>query len=250
MSNTPSFFSRLSHWFTPADDDAASRGGSLPLESATLTVDRDEDASTDNVPVLTHLRPWARRDTALTQLQEGFTTLNSLVGSVKENLDRHARQQDEMIHLLRLLPDALRTNPDNARTQAETLKAVGEQLQRHNGQYQRLADVLDKVAGAASNQAKVLDAVNDKVESIAQTDRSLVDPMRRVSSAMEGVSNNTHAIAGVLEQLTSSAGDRDATLHRILRRQNRRLTLLLGVAIAFSVTAMTAACLIGWKLLR
>ena len=64
MINNPSVLSRISHWFKPATQD----GTPLPLESETQTI-----------PVTTYLKPWAKRDAALTQLQEGFVALTDLM---------------------------------------------------------------------------------------------------------------------------------------------------------------------------
>jgi len=67
-----SVFSRISHWFKPADPlDAAP---ALPLANETI-------------PVTTYLKPWAKRDAALTQLQQGFVALTDLMSAVKANLD-------------------------------------------------------------------------------------------------------------------------------------------------------------------
>jgi methyl-accepting chemotaxis protein len=241
-----SVLSRISHWFKP---NSRNDNPMLPLENERATRAESDSERSQTLPVTTFLKPWAKRDAALIQLQEGFSNLNELVTCVKENLERQAQRQDDLLRLLEHLPAALRAIPENSRTQAETLKVVGEQLQRHNVHYHRLADVLEKVSDSASDQKKILDALHDRVDTISQHDQSLADNMRSVSSAMEGVSQNTQTSAHVLDQLKNNTRNRDVELQWLLQRQGTRFTAMLAVAIFLSVAALAAVCLIGWKLL-
>lgn len=247
-----SVFSRISHWFKPAQTSGESTAtAELPLENeqATLTQTQTEDERAQNVTVTTFLKPWAKREAALMQLQDGFNTLNDLMTSVKANLDRQSERQDELLRVLHHLPEALRAIPENSRAQTETLKVVGEQLQRHNVHYHRLADVLEKVSDSSADQKKILTALHERVDTISHHDQSLADNMRSVSSAMEGVSQNTQTSAQVLDQLKNNTRTRDVELQLILHRQGVRFTAMLSIAIFLSVAALTAACLIAWKLL-
>jgi chromosome segregation ATPase len=237
MVNNPSVLSRISHWFKPAQDATP-----LPLESA--------PDSEQTIPVTTYLKPWAKRDAALSQLQEGFVALTDLMSAVKASLDRQSQRHDQLLRILQHLPEALRAIPENARTQTETLKVVGEQLQRHNLHYHRIADALETASHSVADQKQALDALNDRVETISRHDQSLADNMRSVSSAMEGVSQNTQASAHVLDQLNNHSRQRDLDLQSLLHRQSNRVTVMLGVALLLSVAACTTAALLAWKLLH
>ena len=244
----PSVFSRISHWLNPSSRGAAP--GDLPLERDAIVDAPPTTDPTHPVQVTTFLKPWAKREATLAQLQEGFNTLNDLVASVKDNLDRQAERHDELLRVLRHLPDALRAIPETARTQSETLKVVGEQLQRHNGQYHRLAEVLEKVSESGAGQKKLLDVLADRVDTISQHDRALADHMRTASAAMEGVSQNTQASAQVLDQLKENARTRDVELHTLLHRQGVRFTIMLSAAIVLSLGALGAVAFLGWKFLK
>lgn len=244
--NNSTVFSRISGWFKPGSDDGAVE---LPLENerATLTQTAGQQ---ETVSVTTFLKPWAKRDAALVQLQDGFTALTALMGAVKENLDRQAQRQDELLQVLQHLPAALRAIPENSRMQTETLRAVGEQLQRHNVHYHRLADVLEKVSDSASDQRTILEALHERVDTISQHDRSMADNMRSVSSAMQGVSQNTQASAQVLDQMKTDMGARDHEMKLRMRRHNLRITTMIAVAMVLSLSAIAAVGLIAWKFLR
>jgi chromosome segregation ATPase len=243
VMSDPSVFSRISKWLKPGSPDGG--GAELPLEREVVVHGEPTDPQG-----AAFLRPWARRETTVAQLQDGFRALNDLVASVKDNLDRQAERHDELLRVLRHLPDALRAIPESARTQAETLKFVGEQLQRHNGQYQRLAEVLEKVSESGAGQKKLLDVLCDRVDTISEHDRSLVDHMRSVSAAMHGVSQNTQTSAQVLDQIKDNARARDVDLQVLLHRQGVRFTIMLSAAIVLSLSALAAVGAMGWTLLK
>jgi len=240
----PSVLSRISKWLKPASREDGG-GAELPLRGEVVV---HGEAAGAHDP--TFLRPWARREATVAQLQDGFRALNDLVASVKDNLDRQAERHDEILRVLRHLPDALRAIPESARTQAETLKFVGEQLQRHNGQYHRLAEVLEKLSESGAGQRKLLDALCDRVDTISEHDRSLADHLRSVSTAMQGVSQNTQASAHVLDQLRENGRTRDVDLQVLLHRQTVRFTTMLSVAIVLSLGALGAVAVIGWKFMK
>jgi DNA repair ATPase RecN len=234
-------FSLISIWFKNGN-----RVEQLPLENEHATLTQTSLERPGNIQVTTFLKPWAKRDAALAQLQEGFNTLNDLLGSVKENLDRQAQKQDQLLKVLVNIPDALRSIPENSRMQAETLKAVGEQLRHQNQQYNKLGDVLEKVADSSTDQKKLLDMLHERVDVISQHDASMADSMRHVSTAMENVSQNSQTSAQVLDQMRAGARTRDTELQYILHRQGVRFTAMLSVAIFLSIAALAGVCIIGW----
>jgi chromosome segregation ATPase len=242
----PSMFSRISHWLKPAG--RGNRLDDLPLEREAAQALADDGGRA--IPVTASLKSWGKREATLAQLQEGFNALNELVVAVKDNLDRQAERHDELLRVLRHLPDALRAIPETARTNAETLKVVGEQLQRSNGQYHRLSEVLEKVSESGAGQRKLLDVLCDRVDTISQHDRSLVDHMRSVSTAMAGVSQNTQTSAQVLDQLKDNARTRDVELQVILHRRGVRFTIMLSAAIGLSLAALGGVGVVAWKFLK
>ena len=67
----------------------------------------------------TFLRPWARRDQAINNLQEGFSTLTDLMSAVRDNLERQGQRQDELLGYLSHLPQAIQSIPEAGRIQGE-----------------------------------------------------------------------------------------------------------------------------------
>ena len=71
-------------------DESDERQAELPLALASTVVE----------PRSTFLRPWARRDAAIENLQNGLVALSDLMGSIRSNLERQSNRQDEVLHYL------------------------------------------------------------------------------------------------------------------------------------------------------
>jgi hypothetical protein len=264
MNDQPGFFSRLGSFFRGG---GSSGGGSkataeLPIDSNGIT--EGENGTTAGPgsngaagqlfhPVeaarSTFLRPWAKRDAAIVQLQEGFTTLTGLMGAVKESLEKQNQRQDELIQVLGGLPEVLRSIPASGAAQTETLKAIATQIKDQNAQHQKLGQILEKVSEAEGNQREILDSLKQRVETLGDHDRTIAASLNNVGSAMETVSRTSHTSAQVLEQMRDNINSREGELQRLMHKQGSRYTTMLAIAIFLSVAALAAVCVIGYLLI-
>lgn len=235
MGDQATLFSRIGQWFKRDGNG----GGELPpLDGESLPVQRS-----------TLLRPWAKRDQAIANLQEGFNAVADLMTTVRDNLERQSARQDQLLEYLSHLPDALRQLPESNKAQAETLRAIHEQMDRQIDQQEHLTDILDKMAEASGAHGEVLDAMNQRVDALHENDRSIADNLSSVGSAMQTVGRHSEASARILEQLRDNQTARDGELQRLLMKQNTRFTSMLAIAIFLSVAALIAVAIIGYLLL-
>jgi DNA repair exonuclease SbcCD ATPase subunit len=247
-------FSRLGKWFK-GDSSAGLGAGDLPLlhEEPRANGEPSDRSNPDHIPAnvqrTTFLRPWAKRDQAIANLQGGFNALANLLTTVRDNLERQGERQDQLLEYLSHLPEALRQLPESNKVQAETLKAIHQQMEQQFGQQRHLADILDKISDASGSHREGLSALNERVETLHQHDRSISDNLSNVGSAMQDVGKNAEASAKILEQLRNNQTEHDAELQRMLSKQNTRFTTLLATAIFLSIAALVAVALIGYLLL-
>jgi chromosome segregation ATPase len=244
MSDVPQqgFMSKIGSWF---------RRGPRPANGELL--DPDHGATTLPSTVEARgsiLRPWAKRDQAIANLNEGFHTLTELMGAIKDNLNDQGRRQDELLKYLSHLPQAIQSIPESNRIQGETLRAIHARLEQQNEQQRLIAEILDKVNESGTEQRQTVDEVRSRVETIAEHDRKMSDNLSSVGAAMQTVSRNSQASAQVLEQLRDNINNRDGQLERILHKQAMRFTTMLAVAIFLSIAALGAVALIGWQLMN
>ena len=196
------------------------------------------------------LRPWAKRDQAITNLQDGFHTLTDLMTAIKENLTDQSRRQDELLRHLAHLPEAIQSIPESNRMQGEALRAIHSRMEQQNMQQQMIADILQKVSEANTEQSKTVDVVRDRVEVMAEHERKISDNLSSVGTAMQTVSRNSQTSAQVLEQMRDNISSRDGQLERILHKQAMRFTSMLAIAIFLSIAALVAVAVVGYQLMN
>ncbi len=242
MGEQQTIISRIGSWFRKGQQDSDGNmlngeDGAPPVLSGTIE------------PRSTFLRPWAKRDAAIENLQNGLVGLSDLMGSIRENLEKQSVRQDELLQYLSHLPQALEQWPESNRVQGETLKAIHQQIEQQNTQQGKLADILNRISQADQTHGKTLEALGEQVQSLDRHDQAISESLHNVGSAMQSVSKNSSTSAQVLEQMRDNLSNRDGELERILHRQGSRFTTLLAVAIFLSIGAVVAVCIFGYMVL-
>jgi len=241
MSNQEGMLNRIGRWI------GISRNGHLPLEQQAAEADgatalaKREEPARGSRPVLSFLRPWARRDAAITSLQQGFNSLGELMAAIRENMEKQGRRQDEMLSYLAHLPEILQALPEAQRIQGETLRAIGQQLQQQIGQQTRLTEILAKVSETSTGQKEVLDSLHDQVQTTTQQNQAISESLRQVGSAMENVGQNSKSSSEILQHLRIAQAEQDSQVQRILEKQGTRFTIVMIIAGVVSLAALAAA---------
>lgn len=226
---------RLGRFFRKQSDDALPLDGNDPTD----IVSQDDGRTT-------FLRPWAKRDHAINNLQNGFTTLTDLMATVRDNLERQSQRQDELLEYMSHLPQALQSLPESNRVQAETLKAIHMQLASQTGQANKLGEILEKLGQSSAGSRETLDELRERMDDLSRHDQRIGDTLGSVGTAMQDVSKTSQSSAAVLQQVRDNINHRDGQLERILLKQNTRFTTLLTIAIVLSIAALGAVVVFGY----
>jgi len=235
------FLSRIGKWFKK---DAASGGnGDLRLEGE---LHGHAGTGTGLEPRSTFLRPWAKRDHAIENLQNGLSAISDLMGGIREHMEKQSKRQDELLGYLSHLPAALEQLPQSNRAHAEALKAIHESMNRQGTQQSKLGDILERITQADGQTGRTLEALTDHVEQLRRHDQAVAENLNQVGDAMENLGKNTATSATVLEQMRDNTAARDGEIERILQQQGNRFTTLLAVAMFLSISALIAAGVIGY----
>ncbi len=241
---------RIGSWFRrgngspveqPAGEDPAT-----DLISEVQHGDGGEEPQNELEPRNTFLRPWAKRDQAIDNLNRGIGALGDLLTSIRENMEKQSLRQEELLGHLAGLPEALRAIPETGRIQGETLRAIQEQIERQSDQHSKLGDVLDRISEADSRQGRTLEALQQTVVSMNEHDQAISGNMQSLGVALESITSNSQSSAVVLEQLRDNSARRDGELERIIKKQNTRFTTMLSIAIVLSISALTAVSVFGY----
>lgn len=237
MGEQSTFIGRIGNWFRRGrENDVLGENGNAiePVQASRSTF----------------LRPWARRDQAINNLQDGFSTLTDLMAAVRDNLERQGHRQDELLGYLSHLPEAIQSIPEAGRIQGEMLKAIHQQLSSQNDQQSKLSEILRRVSETGGRQHETLEELRQSVDGLNMQDQKITDALHGVGSAMQGVSKSSEASAHVLENLRDNLTHRDNNLERVLQRQNTRFTTMLAIAIVLSAAALTAVAVIGYLMVN
>ncbi|HEV8607493.1 MAG TPA: hypothetical protein VGQ99_19315 [Tepidisphaeraceae bacterium] len=188
-------------------------------------------------------RPWAKRDAAITSMQEGLESLAGTIISIRDTLEKQGRRQDEMLAYLSHLPEILHSLPEAHRIQAENLKSIGQQLQQQVTQQNRVGEILEKLSNGGVEQKETLVALRGEVEAMGGHSESVAQNLRQVGDAMENVTRNSARNAQVLELMHEKFEDRAEEVERRLRTQGVLILILVIVAM---LMAGAAGGLILW----
>jgi chromosome segregation ATPase len=261
VSEQPTILSRIGNWFrrsrtegpdAPADNDNGHPADVFDpgLGSTTGGPGNGGMLPTGPEPRSTFLRPWAKRDAAIEQLQSGVGALADLMTGIRDNLERTAKRQDELVQYLSHLPGALQQLPESARVQGEALKAIQLRMERQSEEQGRLADVLERMSQADQVHGRTLDALQERVDTLNEHDKAIAENLNGVGSAMKSLSQHSENSAMVLKQIREDTSTRDGELERILHRQGHRFTTILAVALVLSISALAAVGVVGYLLLN
>ncbi|MDB5332149.1 MAG: hypothetical protein JWP03_3300 [Phycisphaerales bacterium] len=244
---TPTLFGRIGNWFRRGQRPGEESSQDLSSTASDVQADSQLPAiSNGSETRSTFLRPWVKRDATIDQLQNGVAALSDLMTTIRDNLEKQAHRQDDLLDYLSHLPQALQSLPESNRVQGEALKAIQEQIRQQTGQQGKLAEVLERIHRADGEHRSTLGALQERVETIGRQEESIGRSLSGVGTALETVSRNSEASALVLTQMRDNFSTRDGELERILRKQNTRFTTMLTVAIVLSIAALTAVVIFGY----
>jgi hypothetical protein len=250
--------SRIGSWFRrgnmgPVEQPAGEDSGSdLISEVDRLDVgggggrEPQNEPQNELEPRNTFLRPWAKRDQAIDNLNRGIGALGDLLTSIRENMEKQSLRQEDLLGQLAGLPEALRAIPEAGRIQSETLKSIQEQIERQSNQHSKLGDVLDRISEADSRSGRTLEALQQTVAQMNEHDEAISGNMTSLGLALESITSNSQSSAQVLETLRDNSARRDGELERIIKKQNTRFTTMLSIAIVLSISALTAVSVFGY----
>ena len=252
MSIESGFFTRIGKIFKGGSKGTAE----LPVIRSVADEENGNDNGHDAMlhPVeasrSTFLRPWAKRDASINQLQDGFNALTGLMGAVKDSLDKQNQRQDELLNVLGTLPEVLRSIPATGAAQTETLKAIADQIKEQNAHQQKLGEILEKVTDTHGSHKASLDSLREHVSNLGDHDKTIAENLNHVGEAMQTVSRHSKTSSEVLEQMRDNINSREGELQRILHKQSARYTTMLAIAIFLSIAALAAVCVIGYLVIN
>jgi chromosome segregation ATPase len=242
------FFTRIGNFFRRGN--LTHNGEITGRDSSDLPLRGDLESAHQIIePRTSLLRPWARRDAAIANLQAGFDTLTDLMSGIKSHLDQQGQRQSELMSYLSSLPQVMQMLPESNRMQGEALRAIQGQLEQQNSSQDRLASILEHMGKSDQEQKSLVEDLHQRVESFRQQDEKIAENLGSVSGALHTVVQNSQTTTQVLQSMRDDVATRDDQLEQLLHKQQVRFTTMLAVAIFLSVAAVVAVSVVGYLLI-
>lgn len=217
-------------------------GGETVALERSARQEREMDDSTALSSRSTGLfRPFARRSEPSPASSDTVAALTDLLVSMREAIDRQGQRHEELMNTLSQLPKAMELVPENSRLQAEALAAIRQHLENQGTQARQMSTILEKVGQASVDQRRILDAVRERLDTLADHDQKVAEHFNNFATALATSSDTTKLAGKVMESLKENVRQRDESLERIIQTHQRRHTALMIAAVVLSAAALVAA---------
>jgi len=189
------------------------------------------------------LTRWAKRESALAQIQEGYERVNQLMADMQQHMADQSARTERMCAAVEQLARTMEDLPALSREQARTLETIAGQMEASSSNNQQLAEAVGEIPRVTRAQADALAGISSRLEMMNEQNVVATQSMDKLNSAVASVGQTGQIQAELLKQLDARAGEHNRQLADLLAGQNRRFTILLVIAILVALAAVAAAVL-------
>ena len=219
-------------------------GSGLPAVGSDGLIVEPAGGDGDSPDRSTGLTRWAKRESALTQLQEGYERVNQLIADMQKHMAEQSQRTERMCGAIEQLARAMEEVPDISREQARTLETIAGQFEASNTTSRQLAEVVGEIPKVTRAQSDTLAGIGRRIEMMNEQSVVGNQAMEKLNAAISSVGQTGQAQADLLKQIDARANEQNQRLSEMLAGQSRRFTILVIVAIVFGLVAIAASVLI------
>ncbi len=191
----------------------------------------------------TGLSRWAKRESALSQLQEGYERVNQLMADMQKHMAAQSERTERICGAIEQLARTMEDAPELSRQQSRTLETIVGQLEAANSGSQQLAETIGEMPKAARAQSEALAGISRSIEMMNEQTVVGNRTMDKLQSTIASVGQTGQIQTELLKQLDARAGEQNQRLNEMLASQTRRFTVLLVIAIVLAVAAIVTSLL-------
>lgn len=189
------------------------------------------------------LTRWAKRESALAQLQEGYERVNQLMADMQQHMADQSARTERMCAAVEQLARTMEDLPALSREQARTLETIAGQMEASSSHNQQLAEAVGEIPRVTRAQADALAGISSRLEMMNEQNVVATQSMDKLNSAVASAGQTGQVQTELLKQLDARSGEHNRRLADLLAGQNRRFTILLVIAILVALAAVAAAVL-------
>lgn len=233
------WWQRLRDWRRGSDDSASG----LPAVGSDGLIVEPVSTDTDAPDKAAGLSRWAKRESALTQLQEGYERVNQLIADMQKHMAEQSQRTERMCGAIEQLARVMNDVPDVSREQARMLEAISGQLEAANGASRELAEAVGELPKVTRAQSEALTGIGRRLDMMNEQSVVGNQAMEKLNTALSSVGQAGQAQADLLRQLDARACEQNQRLNELLDSQRRRFTILIIVVVVLALAAIAASVL-------
>ncbi|MBN1342824.1 MAG: hypothetical protein JXQ73_09110 [Phycisphaerae bacterium] len=208
--------------------------------SATSEAGQEPDSSdvAASEHIATSLSRRGRREASLSKLQDGYDRVLDMMDKMQAHMGIQEQRTQEMTTSLAQLNRSLANQPNISQQQVELLSAIAAQLETSTVRTLQLADAIGELPRVARQQSDSLGSIQRQLEMGAETDAHLATTLQSLGRSVDRLSESSEKQSGALSDLRATGNDHQEQVSRILQRQTRQFTVLVGMTAVLAVAAI------------
>jgi exonuclease VII large subunit len=185
---------------------------------------------------------WPRRRTSqMSRLEEGFDKMIGLVDTLDQHMNKQAEHGEQMIAQTRRLADSVGQAFALQKQRTEAVEEMANQYRTQTRQMQQVAEAVEALPRAIKNQGDTLGQVRDQLEAQLEAQLSTAQGVQKLATAGDTLRTLADEQRRHFQQLQESNQSANLQLATALERQGRRMSWLLGFAIAAAMLAIACS---------
>ncbi len=203
---------------------------------------KNMDADSQNPDVLSRVGP-AIPEPNNYKLQQSYDSLLETVQELRGLLDGQVRRQEELLHRLSAMPQAVETLPQTSRMQSEMLDVITDRLAMHAQQQKKINETLGGISGGKDSTESIR-RLREQIETGNEIDRQLVESFNRFSMMIDRLqSANAHAV-DCLEQVRHTYAASAMQVQDWIEKSKNRNTWMVNSAFVMALVSLITMLLL------
>jgi len=241
-SDTPNWWQRIvsrlkpSPTTEPANELPAVGKDGLLIEPAESAPEDGPNASSEKQS--TALGRWAKRDLAITRLQEGYDRVNQLIADMQKHMADQSERTDRMCSAIEQLSQSMAKMPAVSTDQTRTLQSILGQLETANNHNRQLTTALEEIPKVTKSHYNTLSGINRQLEMMTEQDIVSGQNMERLGGAIQTLGQHGGTQTDLLKEMNIKMAVQNERLGEFVTTNTRRFVILFIAALILAVTGI------------
>jgi uncharacterized coiled-coil protein SlyX len=178
------------------------------------------------------------KEVTLQQLKQGYGEVVDTMKSLRTHLDEQGKRSEEVLDLMRGLPEVLQSIPESTRTQTKMLEAIHTHLERQNETSGHLTSAITGLAAAATSQEKALTEIRDNLSEEKGTRDRLNDGVTSLNDTLGHVMDSNTATRDSMGAVVEQTRVNDERMRAMYQRSQKMNTAMVLLCLALATGAL------------